>query len=295
MDLKVYLREKKELIDAFLLSYFSPSVEPRILHDSMVYSLSAGGKRVRPILCLAAYEACGGNGGEIVPFASALEFIHTYSLIHDDLPAMDNDDLRRGKPTNHKVFGEGMAILAGDGLLTEAFCILSRVPRPAGIPHFVIIKVINEIALAAGGRGMVGGQAQDLLSEDAEPDAETLSFIHAHKTGALLRTSVRVGGLLACCSDDVLSRLTKYGENIGHAFQVVDDILDVEGETEILGKPRGSDEKKKKMTYPKLYGIEKSRDKAKELVTAALEALQAIDGKAEPLREIARYLLERKS
>lgn len=300
MDIKDYLKEKKTLIDSFLESYFSAPLNPKTLHDSMVYSLSAGGKRIRPVLCIASYEACAKDNKvkaeDIIPYASALEFIHTYSLIHDDLPAMDNDDLRRGKPTNHKVFGEGMAILAGDGLLTEAFYLLSNNTRRAcQFSPYAVLKVIREIAMAAGIHGMVGGQAQDLLSEDAEPDAETLSFIHSHKTAALITVSVRSGGILANCSDQELFRLTKYGENIGLAFQVIDDILDVEGETEVIGKPKGSDEKKKKMTYPKLYGIDKSREKARELINGAINSLETFNENAEPLRAIARYLLERKS
>lgn len=295
MDIKTYLKEKKTLIDSFLESYFSSPLTPKTLNDSMVYSLSAGGKRIRPVLCLAAYEACGGKAKDIIPYASSLEFIHTYSLIHDDLPAMDNDDLRRGKPTNHRVFGEGMAILAGDGLLTEAFYMLSNNRQSAGIQPAAILRVIREIAMASGIHGMVGGQAQDLLSEDAEPDEETLAFIHRHKTAALITASVRSGGLLAGCGDEQIFRLTSYGENIGLAFQVIDDILDVEGETEVLGKPKGSDEKKKKMTYPKLYGIERSKEKAKELIDGAVEALNIFDERAEPLRAIARYMLERKS
>lgn len=308
MDLKAYLKQKKQLVDSFFESYFSGPLAPEKLQDSIVYSLSAGGKRIRPILCLAAHEACGGKAEDIVPFASALEFIHTYSLIHDDLPAMDNDDLRRGKPTNHKVFGEGMAILAGDGLLTEAFYLIAdfgmrnaefnKIKNNSALLTLnsqLILRVIHEIARASGIQGMVGGQAQDLLSEDAEPDAETLSYIHTHKTAALLSASVRVGGILADCDDNALSCLTRYGDNIGLAFQVVDDILDVEGETEVLGKPKGSDEKKKKMTYPKLYGMEKSKEKARELIDNATNALSDFDEKAEPLRAIARYLIERKS
>ncbi|GER93664.1 polyprenyl synthetase family protein [hot springs metagenome] len=300
MDIRAYLRERKTLIDAFLESYFSAPVNPKTLYNSMLYSLRAGGKRIRPILCLAAYEVCVKDSTakieDIIPYAAALEFIHTYSLIHDDLPAMDNDDLRRGKPTNHKVFGEGMAILAGDALLTEAFYLLSNNTQYGyHLSHSAVLRVIREIAIAAGAHGMVGGQAQDLLSEDAEPDAETLSFIHTHKTAALITVSVRSGGILADCSDYELSGLTKYGENIGLAFQVIDDILDVEGATEVIGKPSGSDEKKKKMTYPKLYGIEKSKERAKELINAAINSLETFDEKAEPLRAIAMYMLERKS
>ena len=296
LDLKSYLRENKQLIEAFLESYYSAPFPPKILRESMVYSLSAGGKRVRPILCLAAYEACGGRVEDAVPQASAIELIHTYSLIHDDLPAMDNDDLRRGKPTNHKVFGEGMAVLAGDGLLTDAFCLFAdrRYRRPV-IADSAIAQCVCELAHAAGSQGMVGGQAQDLLSENSEPDPITLIFIHEHKTAALISVSVRIGAILAGADEEKLERLTRYGENIGLAFQVIDDILDVEGETEVIGKPKGSDEKKKKLTYPSLYGIEESRRKAKELIDASVSALSVFDGKAEPLRAVARYLYERKN
>jgi geranylgeranyl diphosphate synthase type II len=296
MDIKAYLTEKKTLVDSFLASYFSVAVTQPNLNASMVYSLSAGGKRIRPVLCLAAYEACGGKAEDAVPCAAALEFIHTYSLIHDDLPAMDNDDLRRGKPTNHKVYGEGMAILAGDGLLTEAFFLLSDTARHGvSIPDSAALSVVREIARAAGIQGMVGGQAQDLLSENAEPDPETLSYIHIHKTAALIASSVRVGGILACCDEARMAGLTGYGDAIGLAFQVIDDILDVEGETEVLGKPQGSDEKKKKMTYPKLYGLEQSKEKAQELVRRAWRSLEVFDEKAAPLRAIAQYMLDRKS
>ena len=296
MELKTYLKEKRELVESFLGSYFGAEDAPRILFDAMGYSVQAGGKRIRPILCIAAFEACGGKAENIVPQAASIELIHTYSLIHDDLPAMDNDDLRRGKATNHKVFGEGMAILAGDGLLTEAFSLLADPRyRHASVSDAAAVRIIYELAFAAGAHGMVGGQAQDLLSEDAEPDAETLSFIHRHKTAALLSLSVRMGGILSGADKAILDKLNLYGEKIGLAFQVVDDILDIEGETEVLGKPKGSDEKKKKMTYPRLYGIEESRKIAKELIDSALAALSAFDEKAEPLRAIARYLYERKN
>ncbi|MBF0505585.1 MAG: polyprenyl synthetase family protein [Nitrospirae bacterium] len=297
MDIKSYLKSRKELVDSFLESYFSASpAVPARLQESIVYSLSAGGKRIRPILCLAAYEACGGKTEDVVHYAAALELIHTYSLIHDDLPAMDDDDLRRGKPTNHKVFGDGMAILAGDALLTEAFYLLSSEKYAVvSISPSAVVRVINEIAVGSGMYGMVGGQAQDLLSEKEEPDAGTLSFIHKCKTAALITAAVKSGGLLASCSGDRLRGLESYGQNTGLAFQVIDDILDVEGETEVLGKTAGSDEKKKKMTYPKLYGIDESKRKAKELVDKAVEALAVFDEKAAPLRSIAHLLLERKN
>lgn len=304
MNIDAYMKEKKALVDAFLERYFLRPVVPETLHKSITYSLSAGGKRIRPVLCLAAYEACDGNSDEVVPYASALELIHTYSLIHDDLPAMDDDDLRRGKPTNHRVFGEGMAILAGDALLTEAFYLLSDTPpnpplAKGGSGGLVstesLLRMIHELAGGAGMHGMVGGQAQDLLSENEEPDPETLFFIHRCKTAALITASVKAGGILACCSGERLASLESYGQSTGFAFQVVDDILDIEGETEVLGKTAGSDEKKKKMTYPKLYGIEESRRKAKELVEKAIDALTFFDEKADPLRIIAQRLLERRS
>ncbi|MDH5768150.1 MAG: polyprenyl synthetase family protein, partial [Nitrospirota bacterium] len=239
MDIETYLKEKRELIDSYLKSYFDTPSEPSILHEAMKYSLFAGGKRIRPILALASYEACEGDSKNIIPYASALELIHTYSLIHDDLPAMDNDDLRRGKPTSHKVFGEAMAILAGDALLTEAFYMLSNARiQDAGfkiqdndascimhhasslknstpITHYSILRVIHEVAMAAGAHGMVAGQVQDIRSENSEPDRDTLAFIHLHKTAALITASIRMGPILAESNEDTLIALTKYGKNIG--------------------------------------------------------------------------------
>ncbi|HSW64708.1 MAG TPA: farnesyl diphosphate synthase [Dissulfurispiraceae bacterium] len=296
MDIKEYIGSRKQLVDVFLQSYFAVPFQPKTLHESVVYSLSAGGKRIRPVLCIAAFEACGGSADDVVPYATALELIHTYSLIHDDLPAMDDDDLRRGKPTNHVAFGEGMAILAGDALLTEAFVLLSDSRfKTAAMTDGQVLRVVNEISFAAGEEGMVAGQAQDLLSENAEPDAKTLSFIHAHKTAALLRASVVSGGILAGADVDQLDLLRSYGQNIGIAFQVVDDILDVVGEPGVIGKPAGSDEKKRKMTYPKLYGVEQSKQKAEELIASAIDALSSFDEKSEPLRALARYLAKRTS
>ena len=296
MDIRVYLKEKREMVDSFLQSYFESCLSPALLNDAMAYSVFAGGKRVRPILALASYEACGGIAEDIVPFASALEFIHTYSLIHDDLPAMDNDDLRRGKPTNHKVFGEGMAILAGDALLTEAFYLISRSHlNGTHIKPRSLLKLIREVAMAAGAHGMVGGQAGDILSEDAAMESDNLSFIHTHKTGALITASVRMGGILANAGRRELSALTRYGENIGHAFQIIDDILDVSGESAELGKSTGSDERKKKMTYPGLYGIDLSMKKAETLVESALHALRSFSETSDPLREIALYILKRRN
>lgn len=295
IDIKAYLKTKREAINSFIEKYLSKPFQPEILRESMLYSLKAGGKRIRPILCIASYEACKGDSEDIIPYAASLEFIHTYSLIHDDLPAMDNDDLRRGVPTNHKVFGEGMAILAGDALLTEAFYIVSNNYLSTIFSPESRLKVIRELSLAAGIHGMVGGQAEDLLSENKEPNIDTLRFIHNHKTGAMITVSVRIGGILAGCDENILSDLTRYGEKIGLAFQIIDDVLDVEGSTEEIGKPKGSDEKKKKLTYPKLYGLNKSKEIAEQLVDEAIKSLNRFDEKAEPLRAIARYLIERKN
>jgi geranylgeranyl diphosphate synthase type II len=293
MNIKDYLSEKRELIDSYLKLYFVAPSSPSILHEAMKYSLFAGGKRVRPILALASYEACGGDTRKIIPQAAALELIHTYSLIHDDLPSMDNDDLRRGKPTNHKMFGEAMAILAGDALLTEAFFMMTQ--ADIKIKPSILLKAVREVALAAGHNGMVGGQAQDFISEDAEPDSETLEFIHLHKTAALIKSSVRIGPILAGSRKEKLQALTKYGENTGLAFQIIDDMLDVEGSAEELGKPVGSDSRKKKMTYPSLYGIEGARKKANELISIAIDAIGIFSSEADPLREIAGYLAKRRA
>jgi geranylgeranyl diphosphate synthase type II len=295
VDVTVYLREKKELVDSFFHDYFKGPGRPSVLRESMLYSLFAGGKRLRPILALSSYEACGGNCADIVPYASTLELVHTYSLIHDDLPAMDNDDLRRGKPTNHKMYGEAMAILAGDALLTEAFCILSDPGLGRAISAGNLLNAASEIAGASGYRGMVAGQAQDILSENGEPNGEVLQFIHGHKTASLIRAAAKTGPLLYGSDGAARESLALYGYKIGLAFQVIDDILDIEGDEKETGKPVGSDERINKMTYPRLYGLEKSRTMAGELVSEALSALELFDGGADPLREIARYLLKRRS
>jgi geranylgeranyl diphosphate synthase type II len=262
----------------------------------MKYSLFAGGKRVRPILALASFEACGGDPANIIPQAAALELVHTYSLIHDDLPAMDNDELRRGKPTNHKVFGEAIAILAGDALLTEAFFMMANgASNGEEIKTRCLLNAVREVAFAAGANGMVGGQAQDILSENSEPDADTLEFIHLHKTAALIKASVMMGPILADSGKDKLYSLTRYGESIGLAFQIIDDILDVEGTTEELGKSAGADSKKKKLTYPLVFGIEGAKRKAIDLIKSATDALSIFSSEAGPLREIAKYLGERRA
>jgi len=289
------MRDNQALVDTFFRDLYSKEHHPPVLQEAMLYSLFAGGKRIRPILALAAYETCGGEPCDIVPYASALELIHTYSLIHDDLPAMDNDDLRRGKPTNHKVFGEAIAILAGDALLTEAFSLLSDPSLSSKVSASHLMEALREIAIASGLNGMVAGQVQDILSENKEPDGETLQFIHSHKTGALLRASARIGPILYGSSQAVLDALTAYGNSIGLAFQVIDDILDIEGDTEEMGKTAGSDEKINKMTYPRFYGLQKSRDIAQNLIAEAKAAISIFSSEADPLREIADYLLTRRT
>jgi geranylgeranyl diphosphate synthase type II len=297
MDLKKYLKERCKLVDEALGNFLPPENElPVSLHKSMRYSVFAGGKRVRPILLLAACEAVGGDVSQAMPAACALEMIHTYSLIHDDLPAMDDDDFRRGNPTNHKVFGEATAILAGDALLTEAFILLSnpRYANDAGTSG--MLQVIHEIAGCAGSRGMVGGQVVDMESEGKEDiDLATVQYIHTHKTGALIKASVKAGAIIGRADGARLDAMTRYGEAIGLAFQIADDILDIEGTTEEIGKDAGSDEARGKATYPAVMGIAEAKRRAAELVGIAMDALSSFDEKADPLREIAGYIVYRKS
>ena len=296
-DIRGYLDEKRRLVEAALLRYIPTENPPLADHvRAMRYSLLAGGKRVRPILCLAAAEAAGDETFSpelVLPCACALECIHTYSLIHDDLPAMDNDELRRGQPTNPVVFGEAAAILAGDGLLTLAFELLSD-PALTAVPAERSLRVIHLIARAAGPAGMVGGQVLDLAAEGRPVSFAELRAIHSRKTGALITASVEAGALLAGADPAGLAALTRYGEGIGLAFQIVDDLLNVEGSAEQLGKAAGSDAARHKATYPAFFGVEETRKKAAEAVDMALEALKPFDRKADPLRDLARYILERK-
>ena len=260
------------------------------LMDAMKYSLTSGGKRLRPILLMAAADAINGNGSKFVTTASAIEMIHTYSLIHDDLPAMDNDDYRRGKPTCHKVYGEAMAILAGDGLLTLAFEVILR---QRGVSHAAILFVIDEISQAIGTNGMVGGQAIDLLSEGKKIDLETLKKMHIGKTGALFKAAIRSGAILSSASGEQLQALTKYAESFGLAFQITDDILDVIGDEKTFGKPIGSDERNQKSTYVTLTSLEEAKKLAAEATNDAIEALSIFGEEANFLRELVKYLLNR--
>jgi geranylgeranyl diphosphate synthase type II len=292
-ELKSYLKEKKQVVDAALLKSLPPQSHwPQRLHESILYSISAGGKRLRPILAIAAAEAVGKRHDAVLAVACALEMIHTYSLIHDDLPAMDDDDLRRGKPTNHKVYGEAMAILAGDALLTEAFHVLASGSQNGQAA--ATLEVIRRIGNASGSRGMVGGQVFDLLCEKQKITAEDLKKLHQHKTGKLIQVSVEAGAIMAGATPSQLESLSRYGECIGLSFQIADDILDIEGGEEI-GKDIGSDVEKEKATYPSILGLDESKRLAKEFTGKALKALEGFDHRANPLREIARYVVYRKN
>jgi geranylgeranyl diphosphate synthase, type II len=294
MDITTYLSRKKEIVDKALEKLVPPSnAFPPSVHEAMRYSLFAGGKRVRPILALAAAEALGAKTADFLPIAGALELIHTYSLIHDDLPAMDNDDYRRGMATCHKVYGEAIAILAGDGLLNMAFEVLSDPRGLKAVPAGRLMAIIREISLASGVHGMVGGQVVDMESEGREIDFPTLEYIHTHKTGALIRASVRAGALYAKAGKRQYTALTHYGEMVGLAFQIADDILDITGKREETGKDVGSDLKKGKKTFPAFYGLEESHRRASEVADKAVQSLKDFDRKADPLRELAKYIVNR--
>ncbi|OGP91599.1 MAG: hypothetical protein A2031_07265 [Deltaproteobacteria bacterium RBG_19FT_COMBO_43_11] len=293
--LKAYLRDRRNIVEEALQRYLSPQSNiPADIYKAVHYSVFAGGKRIRPILCLAAVDAVGGNLAPAMPVACALELIHTYSLIHDDLPAMDNDDFRRGKPTSHKVFGEAMAILAGDALLTEAFVLLSRAEKER-LPVQRRLSVIQEIAQAAGISGMVGGQALDVLSGKSMPDEDSIGEINRRKTGALIVVAVKAGAVLFNAPKDKVQALSQYGTNIGMAFQIADDILNVEGDRKLMGKETGSDAVRGKLTYPSLLGLDVAKEKLEKYVDAAIESISDFDERARPLRIIARYIEERKT
>jgi geranylgeranyl diphosphate synthase, type II len=293
MTLAEYVTHKQQRIDGTLRRLVpAETTAPESIHKAMRYSLFAGGKRIRPILCVAAAEAVSDSPDGIEPAACSLELIHTYSLIHDDLPALDNDDLRRGVPTCHKVFGEAMAILAGDALLTLAFQVLAQLQCCADRKS----HLIEELAVAAGTvGGMAGGQVHDIEGEGKHPDAALLETIHKAKTGALLRASLRMGGIFAGAGEEQLTALTDYGEHVGLAFQIVDDVLDVEQSSEELGKTAGKDAKQKKITFPAVYGLERSREMAEQERLAAHLALRSLDERAERLREIADWIVHRKT
>lgn len=292
MDLQIYLAEKTQAVNGALAALLAKENEyPQSLHKAMHYSLFAGGKRLRPTLVLASAEAVGGEVAGALNIACAFECIHTYSLIHDDLPAIDNDDLRRGRPTCHKVFGEATAILAGDALLTAAF---EMAAQSECADKGAVIRAIAELARAAGSTGMIGGQVVDIESEGKDVPFPVLEYIHIHKTGELILASVRCGAIVAGATDEQLPSLTRYGQAAGLAFQIADDILDVEGSSDEMGKATGGDEVRGKATYPSLIGMQESKTRAAELVDIALDAVSGFDEKAEPLRAIARYIVSRR-
>ena len=296
MNIQEYLRLQKERVDTALEKYLKEdSKYSPTLFKAMEYSLKAGGKRVRPILALAAAQSVGGALSPVMPVACALEMIHTFSLVHDDLPAMDDDDLRRGIPTNHKVFGEGVAVLAGDGLLSEAVYLLTHRELLSHVEPRVVLEILRDIASATGPRGMVGGQVLDLEGEDKRLSPEELENIHRHKTGALITVSVTSGAKVAGGNEAQVECLRHYGVHIGLAFQIADDLLDVTSSTEQLGKTAGADTKNKKSTYPALLGVDGATKMAKENMDKALAALKDFGESADPLREIAKYVVERKN
>jgi geranylgeranyl diphosphate synthase type II len=291
MDLKQYLATRAAEVDAALDAFLPKAKEkPATIHAAMRYSVFAGGKRLRPILCLAAAEACGGDPESAMPPACAVEILHTYSLVHDDLPCMDDDDLRRGRPTCHKVYGEGMAVLTGDALLTEAFLILAQTSPAKRYPGAAYVA---ELALTGGSTRLIGGQVMDLEGEGKKLTKAQLVKIHEAKTAALLTTSIRLGAMTANATEKQLEALTTFGHALGLAFQVIDDILDVTQSTEILGKTAGKDAAVEKATYPAILGLEKSRKEAAKLTQEAMDALKPFGKKARHLQDIAEYLLKR--
>ncbi len=289
-DFAAYLAKAKNRVEGALDGSLGPE-RPEELRQAMRYSLLAGGKRLRPILCLAACELTGGDPETALPTAVAIEMIHTMSLIHDDLPSMDNDDLRRGRPTNHKVYGDALAILAGDALLTRAFEMVSL--RSPGIPPERLLQVVGELSLVAGAPGLVGGQVVDLECEGKDVDLDTLEYIHIHKTGALLKASVVCGAIIGGASNELLDALRTYAKAIGLAFQIIDDILDVTSSSEVLGKTAGKDLIADKTTYPKLLGIDESRSRAKDLIDKAKAVLKPWETSAVPLLALADYITNR--
>lgn len=291
-----YLAERAGIVEAYLSDYLpAEETPPSTISRAVRYSVFAGGKRLRPILALAAAETVGGEIEDALPGAAAVELIHTYSLIHDDLPAMDDDSLRRGKPTSHVVFGEAVAILAGDALQTHAFHVLADPPGECRAPAASKLRALAVLADASGAKGMVGGQVADLEAEGSPVDANRLEFIHRHKTGALIRASAEVGAILGGGSEEHVRELSRYGESIGLAFQIIDDILDLEGSADSLGKSTGKDEKAGKATYPRVHGLEEARRRARELTSEALGALTPFGDSAEPLAALARRIVTRSS
>ena len=296
MDIQVYLDTQRNRVDGFLEKVLpSPTIEPAVLYQSMGYSLLAGGKRIRPILVIAAAQAFGYDKDDMLPLAAALECVHTYSLIHDDLPAMDNDDYRRGRLTNHKIYGEGLAILAGDGLLTMAFELCSLEGNGISFSSEQQLAIIRELARGSGHQGMVGGQVMDIQAENQEIDLSHLQRIHAYKTGRLIRAAVRIGGIIGGATSAQLEAITDYADDIGLAFQIADDVLNMVGNREVLGKDAGTDEKRGKKTYPSFFGVEGARQLGEQGVERAISRLNGFGPSADPLRQIASYIMARRN
>jgi geranylgeranyl diphosphate synthase type II len=290
-NLNTYLSSRRDLVEAGLRRHLPPeNTRPAVLHQAMRYPVMAGGKRLRPILCMAACEAAGGPPEAALLPGLAIEILHTYTLVHDDLPCMDDDALRRGQPTAHVVFGEANALLAGDALLTLAFEWLAGVAAP---PPYPPGQIALELAQAAGSQGVIGGQIEDLAAEGQAPDAGRLDYIHRHKTGVLIRAAVRMGGICAAASPKTLDALTRYGDSAGLAFQIADDILNVTSTPEQLGKPVGSDAELEKLTYVAVHGMEKSRSKAEALIQEAISAIRDVPGDPQPLIALAEYTVRR--
>jgi geranylgeranyl diphosphate synthase type II len=292
-NLNQFLATRTDAVNAALDKFLPPEkTKPATIHKAMRYSLFAGGKRMRPAVLLAAAAACGGKEADAMPLACAVECIHTYSLIHDDLPSMDDDDLRRGKPTNHKVFGEGIAVLAGDALLTEAFAMVAKSNPPKRYP---VRELVSDLAMAAGSLRLIAGQVQDLENEERRASLEEVKTTHRNKTAALITTSIRLGAMAGNATPSELKRLTRYGQDLGVAFQVIDDILDATSTKEVMGKSVRADEKNKKSTFPTVLGLDKSRQYAADLIADAHKQLSVFGKQADPLRAIADFFLTRKN
>ncbi len=294
--LESYLNEKKLAVEEALKGFLPDEEDPPArLHKAMAYSVFAGGKRVRPILAIAAAEACGAKQETVMPAACALELIHTYSLIHDDLPCMDDDDLRRGRPTNHKVFGETMAVLAGDALLAHAFFLIAENAQVKGVKAEAVLETASIVATAASSLGMVGGQAADWMAAGNMPCEEEVLFIHSKKTGALIRASVLAGAILAGAGPGNRDALERYGDRLGLLFQIVDDILDVEGDPKLMGKATGSDAAARKATYPAVMGLDRAKARARELCQQTKVALAEVAGPTDILSSLSDFVLNRHS
>ena len=296
MDFKQRLYDLASIVDVALNKLLPPEdTYPQTIYKAMRYSIFGGGKRLRPILMVSTYEALNGNKEDVIPYACAIEMIHTYSLIHDDLPAMDNDDYRRGKLTNHKVFGDAMAILAGDALLNIATETMIKTALNNPNKHIKYLHAMNEIMTASGTFGMLSGQVVDIESERVQIDENTLNFMHSHKTGALITASVRAGAILGGTSKSQLEALTEFSKNLGLAFQIKDDILDIEGDESKLGKKVGSDQKNNKSTFPSVYGLDRSKEMVIQISQKAIDALEIFNNEGEFLRQLTYYLIKRES